>query len=269
MRAYRVERVSFGGADIEIAAWVYVPRGVGSHAAVVVVPGSAPLKAGFYDVWADRIARRGLIVVVPDKRGIGGTGGLFERDNNGSLKNLTLLATDVVAAVRYAARRTDVHQARVGIVGFSQAGWVGPIAAVQAPEIAFMAYVTAPTVSGREEHIWSDLRGDDRGNGTATRAQAEQVLDTVRAGGVDARSRLAQLGIPGFWQFGSEDNSIPTRRSVMVLDSLQQQGHPFEYDIVPGAGHLIVSRGRRTLIPSIVPESWAPLLTWLSARATS
>ena len=269
LRAYSIERVTFAGGDIRIAAWVYVPRSPARHAAVIVIPGSAPFKAGFYDVWADRVTRRGLVVIVPDKRGVGGTGGEFERENNGSLANLSQLAADVVAAVQYAGTRSDVQADHIGVLGLSQAGWVGPMAAVQSREIAFMAYITAPTVSGREERIWSELRGDDAGVALRTRRASEQTLDTVTAGGVDARPRLAALTIPGYWLFGTDDNSIPTRRSVQVLDSLVRNGHQYTYDTISGAGHLVSQRGRGSLVPSIAPASWSGLLGWLEARAGS
>lgn len=269
LRAYGVERVRFAGQGISIAAWVYVPRSPAPHAAVIVVPGSAPFKAGLYDVWADRVARRGLLVIIPDKRGVGGTSGEFERENNGSLTNLSLLAADVAAAVHYAGTRSDVRPDRIGVLGVSQAGWVGPIAAVQSRQIAFMAYITAPTVSGREERIWSDLRGDEAGEAMQTLRRSEEVLDTVTAGGVDARTSLAALTIPGYWVFGADDNSIPTRRSVQVLDSLARDGHAYSYDVIPGAGHLAVRRATGTWVPSIAPTSWRGLLDWLAARARS
>jgi uncharacterized protein len=269
LRAYSTERVTFAGPGIRIAAWVYVPRTAAPHAAVIVIPGSAPFKAGFYDVWADRVVRRGLVVIVPDKRGVGGTGGDFERENNGSLVNLSRLADDVVAAVRYAGTRRDVRADRIGVLGLSQAGWVGPMAAVRSSAIAFMAYITAPTVSGREERIWSDMRGDDAGTALQSREAAERALDTVTAGGVDARPLLGTLTIPGYWLFGTDDNSIPSRRSVQVLDSLARDGHDYTVDTIPGAGHLVMKRVSGSLLPSIAPASWPKLLDWLEARAGS
>jgi dipeptidyl aminopeptidase/acylaminoacyl peptidase len=255
--------VRFDGRGIAVAATVYEPRRPGRHPAVVLVPGSAPLKRGFYSLWADQLARRGVVVVVPDKRGVGGTGGTFERNNNSSRANLELLASDVVSALDFAAQLSNIDTTRLGLFGLSQAGWVAPMAAVRSDRARFMILVTSPTVSVREEGVWSDLRGDDSRAATLSIDAAQAVIDTVRAGGVDARSRLAALTIPALWLFGANDNSIPTKKSVAVLDSLRSLGKPFEFVVYPETGHLLITR-RQSLIPHIHRESWDAVDRWLA-----
>jgi dienelactone hydrolase len=263
--AYSTREVAFPGDGITIAATVYEPRASGRHPAVVLVHGSAPLKRGFYSMWAERLARAGIVVVVADKRGVGDTGGTFERNNNTSKANLDLLASDVVAALDFAATQSSVDTTRLGLFGLSQAGWVAPMAAVRSQRARFMVLITAPAVSVREEGVWSDLRGDDTQSATYTAARAEAVVDTVRAGGVDARSRLGQLDIPGLWFFGGDDNSIPTRKSVAVLDSLRGLGKSFQSVVYPNAGHLLFTR-RQVIVPKPVAESWDAMTGWILAR---
>ena len=101
-RDVRRRDVTFEGNGISIAATIYEPLTQGQHPAVVFVPGSAPFKRGLYALWAEHLARLGVMSIVPDKRGVGGTGGAFERDNNSSKANLELLAGDAVAALVYA-----------------------------------------------------------------------------------------------------------------------------------------------------------------------
>lgn len=265
IRSSDIERrnVEFYGNGIRISATIYKPHSDGQHAAVVFVGGSAPFKRGLYALWAEHLARQGIIAIVPDKRGVGGTGGEFDNQNNTSKKNLTLLAGDAVAALRFASLQPEVDSLRLGLFGVSQAGWTVPIAALQSSLARFIIMVTGPTVSVHEEGVWSDLRGDDERAATMSRLEAERMIDTVRAGGVDARSRLAMLKIPGLWLFGSDDASIPTRKSVSVLDSLNRAGGMrFSFDSVPGYGHLVMGRAGR-ILPHVAPSAWRALDLWL------
>lgn len=265
IRSDDIERrdVAFHGNGIRISATVYKPRTPGRHAAVVFVGGSAPFKRGLYALWAEHLARRGIVAIVPDKRGVGGTGGEFEKQNNTSKANLTLLAGDAVAALMFASHQPEVDSLRLGLFGVSQGGWTVPMAALQSSQARFIIIVTGPTVSVHEEGVWSELRGDDERAGTKSRIEAERIIDTVNAGGVDARSRLAMLTIPGLWLFGSDDASIPTRKSVKVLDSLNRTGGMrFSFDSVPGYGHLVMGR-EQSVLPRVAPSAWRALDDWL------
>jgi dienelactone hydrolase len=268
-RAIRTRNVRFDSPTITIAGTIYEPAAAGPFPAVVLVHGSAPVKRGFYALWAEQIARSGVAVLVTDKRGVGGTGGQFERQNNTSRENVTLLATDVVAAVRFAATQPDIDSTRIGLFGLSQAGWVAPLAATMTPSVRFLAMITSPTVSVHEEGVWSDWRGDDERNARVSRADAERMMDTVISRGVDARPLLGTLDIPGLWLFGDDDNSIPTASSVRVLDSLRTTaGKRYASATYPAAGHLLITRSAG-LLPQVEPASWTRLSEWLAATVAS
>jgi dienelactone hydrolase len=261
--------VTFDGNGIRFGATIYEPIAPGPHPAVVFIAGSAPFKRGLYALWAEHLARIGVMSIVPDKRGVGGTGGIFERENNSSTANLTLLANDAVAALDYAAKLPSVDSMRLGLFGVSMAGWIAPMAAIATPRARFIIMVTGPTVSVREEGVWSNLRGDDERAARLSRADAERVMDTVAAGGVDPRSRLAALNIPGLWLFGSDDASIPTRRSVIVLDSaVRTMNKRFAFDSVPGYGHLVMGRDNGFL-PRVAPSSWRAMDAWVTREVLS
>jgi len=262
-RDVRRHNVTFEGNGIRIGATIYEPLSQGRHPAAVFVPGSAPFKRGLYALWAEHLARLGVMSIVPDKRGVGGTGGAFEHNNNSSRANLELLAGDAVAALDYATKLRNVDTARLGLFGVSQAGWVAPIAAVASDRARFIIMVTGPAVSVREEGTWSDLRGDDHGAARLNRVEAELVMDTVTPGGVDPRSLLGAMKIPGLWLFGADDASIPTRRSVMVLDSaVHALNKRFAFDTAPGYGHLVMGRPNG-LLPRVAPSSWLAMDDWI------
>ena len=123
--------------------------------------------------------------------------------------------------------------------------------------------ITGPAVSGREEGVWSDLRGDDRERPAYSRQDAERIIGSVTVGGVDARPRLRALTVPGLWLFGTDDNSIPTRKSVLVLDSLKSMGKRFHVDTFPGAGHVLFTRAGG-LLPHVASRSWDSIDAWFA-----
>ncbi|MBI3791494.1 MAG: alpha/beta fold hydrolase [Gemmatimonadetes bacterium] len=255
--------VRFDGVDIAFTATLYHPAGGGPWPAIVMVHGSAPLKRGFYGLWAEHLVRSGFAVLVADKRGVGGTGGEFERRNNTSRENIDRLAGDVVAAIAFIARQPDVDARRIGLFGLSQAGWVAPLAATRSPLVRYLVMVTAPTVSVHEEGVWSDWRGDDARAARIAQADAERMMDTVASRGVDARSSLATLDVPGFWVFGADDNSIPSAKSARVLDSLRTHaGKAYQSVTVPGAGHLAFVRDGGP-VPRVAPVAWEEIERWL------
>ncbi len=79
-------------------------------------------------------------------------------------------------------------------------------------------------------------------------------MDTVTARGVDARTYVSKLSIPELWLFGSDDNSVPTRKSVAVLDGLRSAGKPVTTRIFAQAGHMLFTRAGG--LPHVVDYSW-------------
>ena len=264
-RSYRQEIVHFESADgTPLAASLYLPVASGTYPGVVIVHGSAPARRHAYDVWAEPLVRAGYAVLLADKRGVGASGGVFDRENNTGSANIARLAGDVVAGVEVLSRRKEVDPGRIGLFGVSQAGWVAPPAALADARIRFMVMITAPTVSTREEATWSRLRGDDVSAATLSMADAERVMDTLASGGVDARESLGRLRIPALWLFGDADDSIPSRKSAAVLDSLRSVGAPYAHRTYAGYGHgLIGSGGRRMSLPHSPEDQWQHIYEWL------
>jgi len=80
-----------------------------------------------YRAWADLLTREGYVVVAYDKRGCGESTGVHDA------ASLQQLAGDLVEVVRWARARPEVDGSRVAALGWSQAGWVIPLAAQLEP----------------------------------------------------------------------------------------------------------------------------------------
>jgi pimeloyl-ACP methyl ester carboxylesterase len=82
-----------------------------------------------------------------DKRGVGGSTGDW---NTASFQDL---AGDAVAAFQYLKTRGDIDGGQIGLLGVSQAGWVMPLAAVRAKDVAFLISVSGAGIPGAETTI--------------------------------------------------------------------------------------------------------------------
>jgi len=71
------------------------------------------------------MASQGIASFVFDKRGTGASAGVYTQD-------FEQLADDAAAAVREARRLSAGRVGRIGLAGFSQGGWVAPLAALKA-----------------------------------------------------------------------------------------------------------------------------------------
>src|SRR5262249_61237218 len=125
------EDVRFRSGDIQLTGIVMGPRRKGKHPAIVLVHGSGAENREYMLPWARFLIRQGMVVLGYDKRGVGGSTGDW---NTASFDDL---AGDVVAAVEYLKKRSDIDPAQIGLLGISQAGWIMPLAAVWSKDIAF------------------------------------------------------------------------------------------------------------------------------------
>ena len=240
--AFRTEEVAFASSGVRLAGMLLTP----GHpvAAVVLVHGSGPEKRMLE--MAARLAGRGLAVLTYDKRGVGQSGGVYAGPevgtNNVDAANLGLLAADASAATNALAAHLPAWQGPIGLLGFSQAGWVIPLAATKNPAVGFMVLFSGPVVSAREQLRFQFFtNGHPRFWETHTEAEAREHLrhdpDRYQFADTDARSLLATLVVPGLWLFGGQDIQAPVRLSMEHLDTLKAQGKLYQYRLFPALGH--------------------------------
>lgn len=257
--AYREIDLAFENDGVPFAGTLYLPPSPGSHPGVVIAQGSIRAPRRIYHLWADRLAREGIAVYSFDKRGTGASGGNYEAENNSSHANLDLLASDVRAAVEAMRHRPEVDAGRVGILGLSMGGWLGPLAAQGLDSLSFMVLVSGPTVSVGEENYYSDLTGEGHGDGDS-QAAADSLVAERSPSGFDPRALLRASSVPTLWLFGGEDLSIPVAKSVAVLDSMIAEEQPYRYVVFPEAGHLgFVIRWPFDLAPGL----WDEIVSWV------
>jgi pimeloyl-ACP methyl ester carboxylesterase len=131
-------------ANVHIAGTLTLPKGKGPFPAVLLIAGSGALYRDetvyFHKpflVLADHLTRHGIAVLRTDKRGVGKTTG---EKPIGDYSETTLLdlADDDLAGVEYLKSRTEIDPKRIGLLGHSEGGVVGPIAASRSPDVTFL-----------------------------------------------------------------------------------------------------------------------------------
>jgi hypothetical protein len=137
-----------------------------------------------------------VAALIYDKRGVG--------ESTGSFAHATFddLSDDAVAAADAAAAQPDIDSDRVGLLGFSQGGWVVAQAAQASDAVAFVAAYSPSGFSPGDQQAW--LHGSmltARGFGEAGMVVADRVsrmlyssLDLVDAGIMPPIPH-----VPGFW----------------------------------------------------------------------
>jgi dienelactone hydrolase len=246
---FTMENVNFNSAGVSLEGTVFKPRH--PYAAVVMVHGSGQEKR-MVDM-ASLLAGKGIAVFTYDKRGVGKSGGVYAGPevgtNNVDSSNLNLLALDASAASNALLAHLPASHVPLGLMGFSQAGWIIPLAAKKNPAVSFMVLFSGPVVTTLEQlRFQFYTQGNPGFWDTHTEAEAREHIrsdpDRYQFAGTDPQDALSTLQIPGLWLFGGRDLQIPTGLSMEHLNALKAQGKPYAYQLFPALGHNTASRSQ-------------------------
>ena len=239
---FTIQDVKFESQGITLAGSILKPKN--PFAAVVIVHGSDPVKREME--FAKRLAKEGIAVLTYDKRGVGESGGVYVgpsvSTNNIDTTNLNLLSSDANEAVKTFRNYLKDKKIPIGLVGFSQAGWIIPITASKNPQITFMVLFSCPTITTLEQlrfqfytngnnKFWENHTDADAHEHTKNDPDKYQFVAT------DPKISLNTLLIPGLWLFGEKDIQIPVKLCIEQLNTFKVQGKPFEYALFSTLGH--------------------------------
>jgi uncharacterized protein (TIGR03067 family) len=150
---YHEETVVFENkaAGVKLAGTLTRPKVKGPVVAVVLLSMSGPQdrdETGFghkpFLVLADSLTRQGIAVLRYDDRGFGKSGGKFLGATTADF------AEDARAAVAYLKTRPEIDPKRIGLLGHSEGGLVGPLVASISPDVAFLVLLGGPAVPGAD-----------------------------------------------------------------------------------------------------------------------
>ncbi len=255
--------ILFKSEDIQLAGSILQPTH--PRAAIVLVHGSGQEKR--MTDFASFLARNGIAVFTYDKRGVGKSKGIYAGPevgtNNIDSANLNLLAKDAQAAVKTFHQQLHNPNIPIGLLGFSQAGWIIPLAANKNPLVDFFVLYSGAVIPAREQlrfQFFTNGRKDFWDKHTETEARHHVMNDPDRYQFIntDPVTSLKTTAVPGLWLFGSRDIQIPVGLSIERLNALKAQGKPFEYCLFPTLDH------NTSLSASAEPSDIA--LQWIKSR---
>ena len=168
----RREDARFSSGDIQLAGTLISPNTDAKHPAIILVHGSGSEDREYMLPLARFLIRRGMAVLGYDKRGVGASTGDWKT------ASFDDLAGDVVAAFEYLKTRSDIDRSQIGLLGWSQAGWIMPLAAVRAKDIAFLISVSGAGVAAAETTI-DQARNEMSASGMKPQA-VEQIAGLMK-----------------------------------------------------------------------------------------
>ena len=261
-----IKDITFKSAGITLEGTIYKPRH--PQAALVLVHGSGQETRMLR--MASILAEKGIAVLTYDKRGVGKSGGIYAGPevgtNNIDPANLNLLALDASAASNTLLKHLPGKDVPLGLMGFSQAGWIIPLAAKINHKVNFMVVFSGPLVNTLEQLRFQFYTNGNPGfwdthTETEAREHVRNDPDRYQFAATDPQDALNKLSIPGLWIFGGKDIQIPVGLSIEKLNLFKAQGKPYEYLLFPELTHNTAS--------SKSPETINNATQWIQTIAES
>lgn len=238
--------ITFKNQGLTLAGLLFLPpQATGPVPVMVFIHGSGTSRrnSAWYLTVAHHLQAQGIAVVLPDKRG--------SEKSAGQWQHATLhdLAADAGAAIDFVKQQTQFAYTKIGILGFSQGGWITPLVATTCPAVALVANLSGAGVTTDEQLLHEEEhRILDFGT---YRFLAQRLAPwTVRQlqkrpfwkmiGGFDPLPYWQKVTVPVFWAFGEGDKNVPVAESVRRLRAIQQPN--WWLKVYPAGGHGIVTR---------------------------
>ncbi len=142
------ERIAYFDSDeLSLRGKLVLPDGAGPHPVVIFVHGSEDYSAVDFYYMPYFFAAHGIAAMVYDKRGTGASTGEYTQ-------NFFDLANDATAAAAWASSQSEIDGRRINLLGFSQGGWIAPLAAKDIPGVRAVSIHYGVAVPVAREDRW-------------------------------------------------------------------------------------------------------------------
>lgn len=217
---YPTRDVVVTSGDLKLAGTLSLPPGPGPHPAAVLITGSGAQDRDetLFDhkpfaVLADHLARNGTATLRLDDRGVGGSTGDL------TLATTDDLASDVLAAHAFLSSQPEIAKDKVGVIGHSEGGIVGPAAAARDKSIAFVVMLAGTGVTGeavvvKQVETMATASGVPAAEVKKAVEQQKQVFEALRTGDeAAARAKVAEI----IRSTGPVDDATVAAQSAMLF----------------------------------------------------
>ena len=225
--------------SFKLAGTITFPKGFDpklQYPAVVFVTGSGPQDRDetigkhkpFREI-ANYLASQGMVVLRYDDRGVGQSSGEF-------IKATSLdFADDAMAVWQFARQIEGVDRSRVGLLGHSEGGIIGPMVAAWQREVGFLILIAPPVLPGSEilssqiDRI-AELEGvgqEDRAAAKALQIELQQIALRFPSDDESALSEVRRAIVQRWDTLGRLSQSVAASdegaRKKIVIDAITAQ----------------------------------------------
>ncbi|MGP3932342.1 alpha/beta hydrolase family protein [Nonomuraea sp. KM88] len=262
-----------GGGGLDLRGSVITPAGArDGRAGIVLVHGAGdgtPREKLLAEAVA--LARQGLSVLIYDKRSQGYS--LFDR-------SYAQLAEDALGAVGALRTRPGVDPGKVGALGFSEGGWVVPMASARSADIAFVILVGANALPPLRQQTWAVAAGLRKAgvHGPLVERTVPNLYRAIADGGMfpepyfDPGPVFAQVRRPVLAIWGVHDLLTPPRETPPIMAAALEKGgnRAYSFRFFADAEHAahLTPDGGVTRLPELAP-GYADLVGSWVGQATS
>lgn len=188
---YKVEEVSFDStdADVTLAGTLTLPEVADKKCmAAILISGSGPQDRDEtimghkpFLVIADHLTKRGIAVLRFDDRGTG------ESSGNHDTATTQHFANDVRGAVAFLRSREEIDVDKIGLIGHSEGGLIGPLVTAGDHQLAFLVSLAGPGVNGEKIIINQSAAiaraaGESEANVELQQKQLPRIIKAIQQG---------------------------------------------------------------------------------------
>jgi pimeloyl-ACP methyl ester carboxylesterase len=162
--------------NLTLAGTLTKPNGNGKYAAVILITGSGPedrdetiFEHKPFFILSDELTKKGFAVLRCDDRGTAKSTGVYE---NSTVDDF---ATDVDAQIDFLKTRKDIDTKKIGLLGHSEGGVIGPLVASRRKDIAFIVMLAGPGID-----FFDLLLAQDSLTLKAEGAPREKINESIR-----------------------------------------------------------------------------------------
>ncbi len=251
---YKEEIVSFENKldKVTLAGTLTIPKSPGPFPAVLLLSGSGgndrdQLIWGHrvFLVLADYLTRQGIAVLRYDDRGVGRSTGDYDKGTFDDFKK------DALAGVEYLRTRQEIDVNKVGFIGHSEGAVVGPLAACESSDVAFMVLMAAPGSTDDFEGLIKQWTDGYRSKGASQKAIAfkasilRKIFYTIRH---EDDLEVARSKIKNFLQKAKPELAkfSASERQKIELESVDT--YNFHWMLSPNFSSVLRYNARETLM---------------------
>ncbi|REK09038.1 MAG: alpha/beta fold hydrolase [Planctomycetota bacterium] len=244
--SYREVRFRNEAEGLDLAGMLLVPEGEGPFPAAVIIHGSGTSRRDnpWYLTLGQHLQQRGIVVLLPDKRGS------EQSQGDWRTSSFEQLAGDALAAVDFLKQQDEVALSQIGIVGMSQGGHIAPLAAERAKEdVAFVVNVVGGAVPMRQALLYEEDHNLRQMGVVPGVSKAVAYLSTTylvhvgqsefweAIGNYDPLPHWRRLDVPALVLYGEQDTNVDTAINAARLRALEKPN--VEVAVFAGSGHAL------------------------------